>query len=288
MLRQIGHAAPHPFLNRAAFSCQTGNWDGGARPAALRPFAAQHKVSAARRRHFRDAQTAWNGGCFARILFSQAQALPAARGEPGAGRSMMGAKDEPVVIKKYANRRLYNTGTSTYVTLEDLADMVKRGEDFTVQDAKTGDDITHPVLTQIIFELENKAGQNMLPIPFLRQLIAFYGDQMQMIVPSFLEQSMTAFAKEQERFREQMKATLAKGPMDVMKMTTPMKALEEQTRRNMEMFQNAMRMFAPFPGASPASPSESAAKKEPSDKADDLQELKEQIAAMQRKIESLS
>ena len=120
----------------------------------------------------------------------------------------MAAKNEPVVIKKYANRRLYNTGTSTYVTLEDLAEMVKKGEEFTVQDAKTGDDITHPVLTQIIFELENKDGQNMLPIPFLRQLISFYGDQMQMIVPSFLEQSMMAFSKEQERFREQMKAAL--------------------------------------------------------------------------------
>ena len=123
----------------------------------------------------------------------------------------MPAKDEPVVIKKYANRRLYNTGTSTYVTLEDLADMVKKGEEFTVQDAKTGDDITHPVLTQIIFELENKDGQNMLPIPFLRQLISFYGDQMQMVVPSFLEQSMIAFAKEQERFREQMKSAMGKG-----------------------------------------------------------------------------
>ena len=109
----------------------------------------------------------------------------------------MPAKDDPVVIKKYANRRLYNTGTSTYVTLEDLAEMVKRGEDFAVQDAKSGEDITHPVLTQIIFELENKEGQNMLPVSFLRQLISFYGDQMQMVVPSFLEQSMIAFAKEQ-------------------------------------------------------------------------------------------
>ncbi len=200
----------------------------------------------------------------------------------------MAAKDEPVVIKKYANRRLYNTGTSTYVTLEDLAEMVKRNEDFTVQDAKSGDDITHPVLTQIIFELENKDGQNMLPIPFLRQLIAFYGDQMQMIVPSFLEQSMTAFAKEQERFREQLKSSFGKTPMDMMKMT-PMKALEEQTRRNMELFQNAMRMFTPFPGGTPgqAPPPAEPAKKEV-DKADDLQELKEQIAAMQRKIDSLS
>ncbi|MDQ6433976.1 polyhydroxyalkanoate synthesis repressor PhaR [Mesorhizobium sp. LHD-90] len=200
----------------------------------------------------------------------------------------MAAKDDPVVIKKYANRRLYNTGTSTYVTLEDLAGMVKRGEDFTVQDAKTGEDITHPVLTQIIFELENKDGQNMLPIPFLRQLISFYGDQMQMIVPSFLEQSMSAFAKEQERFREQMKSAFGKTPVDLMKMA-PMKALEEQTRRNMELFQNAMRMFTPFPGGAPTgAAAPEPAKKEASEKADDLQELKEQIAAMQRKIDSLS
>src|SRR6201990_329658 len=100
------------------------------------------------------------------------------------------AKDEPIVIKKYANRRLYNTGTSTYVTLDDLAQMVKRGEDFAVQDAKTGDDITHSVLTQIIFEQESKNGNTLLPISFLRQLISYYGDQMQSFVPSYLEQSM--------------------------------------------------------------------------------------------------
>ncbi|HHZ08968.1 MAG TPA: polyhydroxyalkanoate synthesis repressor PhaR [Rhizobiales bacterium] len=200
----------------------------------------------------------------------------------------MPAKDEPVIIKKYANRRLYNTGTSTYVTLEDLAEMVKKGEEFTVQDAKTGDDITHPVLTQIIFELENKEGQNMLPISFLRQLISFYGDQMQMIVPSFLEQSMIAFSKEQERLREQMKAAFGKAPIDVMKMSAPMKALEEQTRRNMEMFQNAMRMFSPFPPAgAPVDPSAREPAKEPTAKAAELQELKEQIAAMQRKIDSM-
>ncbi|RTL97787.1 MAG: polyhydroxyalkanoate synthesis repressor PhaR [Hyphomicrobiales bacterium] len=197
----------------------------------------------------------------------------------------MAAKDDPIVIKKYANRRLYNTGTSTYVTLEDLAEMVKKGEEFTVQDAKTGDDITHPVLTQIIFELENKDGQNMLPIPFLRQLISFYGDQMQMIVPSFLEQSMIAFSKEQERFREQMKGAFGKTPIDIMK--TPMKALEEQTRRNVEMFQNAMRMFTPFPpaGGTAAAPAEPPKKEE---KSDDLQELKAQIAAMQRKLDTMS
>jgi polyhydroxyalkanoate synthesis repressor PhaR len=202
----------------------------------------------------------------------------------------MAAKDDPVVIKKYANRRLYNTGTSTYVTLEDLADMVKRNEEFVVQDAKTGDDITHPVLTQIIFELENKDGQNMLPVPFLRQLIAFYGDQMQAVVPTFLEQSMTAFAKEQERFREQMKSVMGKAPFDLAKMPTPMKAFEEQTKRNIEMFQNAMRMFTPFPpGATASAPSKEPepAAKEEAGKADDLQTLKEQIAAMQRKIDSM-
>ena len=199
----------------------------------------------------------------------------------------MAAKDDPVVIKKYANRRLYNTGTSTYVTLEDLAEMVKKGEDFTVQDAKTGDDITHPVLTQIIFELENKDGQNMLPIPFLRQLISFYGDQMQMVVPSFLEQSMIAFAREQERFREQMNSAIGKSPMDVMKMTTPIKAIEEQTRRNIELFQNAMRMFTPFPPPGTQPQPEDEPEAAPPSQSDDLQDLKEQIAAMQRKIEQM-
>lgn len=202
----------------------------------------------------------------------------------------MPVKNEPVVIKKYANRRLYNTGTSTYVTLEDLAEMVKKGEEFTVQDAKSGDDITHPVLTQIIFELENKEGQNMLPIPFLRQLISFYGDQMQQVVPSFLEQSMIAFAKEQERFREQMKSAIGKSPIEMMKITTPIKAIEEQARRNIEMFQNAMRMFTPFPpegqSAAPTAASEPATK-ESAEKPDSLSELKEQIAAMQRKIDSM-
>lgn len=202
----------------------------------------------------------------------------------------MAAKDGQVVIKKYANRRLYNTGTSTYVTLEDLAEMVKRDEEFVVHDARTGEDITHPVLTQIIFELENKDGQNMLPIPFLRQLIGFYGDQMQMVVPSFLEQSMAAFAKEQERFREQMKASFGKTPLGMMdNLPASMKTLEEQTRRNVELFQNAMRMFTPFPPvAGTQQPAEEPEKNAGSEKADDLKELKEQIAAMQRRIDQLS
>ncbi|WP_157016529.1 polyhydroxyalkanoate synthesis repressor PhaR [Mesorhizobium xinjiangense] len=201
----------------------------------------------------------------------------------------MPAKDDTVVIKKYANRRLYNTGTSTYVTLEDLAEMVKRGEDFTVQDAKTGADITHPVLTQIIFELENKDGQNMLPVSFLRQLISFYGDQMQMVVPSFLEQSMIAFSKEQERLREQMKDAFGKSPVEMMNAASPMKAIEEQTRRNIELFQNAMRMFTPFPPSNGEQPRDAGAGESANgdDKATELRELKDQIAAMQRKIDQM-
>ena len=198
-------------------------------------------------------------------------------------------KDDIIVIKKYANRRLYNTGTSTYVTLDDLAEMVKRDEEFVVQDAKSGDDITHSVLTQIIFELENKNGQTMLPVSFLRQLISFYGDHMQMIVPSFLEQSMLAFTKEQERMREQLEATFGASPMDMMKMQTPLKFIEEQTKRNMDMFNNAMRMFTPFPpgGGMPTPATPETPSKASTEKSEDLQQLKDQIAAMQRKIDSM-
>ncbi len=201
----------------------------------------------------------------------------------------MAGKTGDVVIKKYANRRLYNTGTSTYVTLEDLAEMVKRNEDFTVQDAKTGEDITHSVLTQIIFELENKEGQNMLPIPFLRQLIAYYGDQMQVVLPTFLEQSMSAFAKEQERMREQLTAAFGKAPMDMMNVSAPIKLVEEQVRRNTEMLQHAMRMFTPFPLGKTAGTAEPADADTPDKATKDtgLDELKEQIAAMQRKLDSL-
>jgi len=202
----------------------------------------------------------------------------------------MAKTEGQIVIKKYANRRLYNTGTSTYVTLEDLAEMVKKGEDFVVQDAKSGDDITHSVLTQIIFEQESKTGNTLLPISFLRQLITYYGDQMQMVVPSFLEQSMIAFAKEQERFREQMKSAIGKTPMDMMKIATPIKAIEEQARHNIEMFQNAMRLFTPFPpaGSAPAATPAEPARKETPEKPDDLQDLKDQIAAMQRKLDTMS
>jgi len=199
----------------------------------------------------------------------------------------MAKSDEPITIKKYANRRLYNTGTSTYVTLEDLATMVKSGENFVVYDAKTSEDITRSVLAQIIFEQENKEGQNLLPIPFLRQLIAFYGDQMQMIVPSFLEQSMIAFSKEQERFREQMKQAMGKSPMEMMNMASPMKALEEQTRRNMEMFEKAFSMFTPF-ARRDASGQEKTEAEKPATSSEDIDALKRQMEEMQKRIDKIS
>ena len=162
----------------------------------------------------------------------------------------MTKSEEPITIKKYANRRLYNTGTSTYVTLEDLATMVKAGDDFVVFDAKTGEDITRAVLAQIIFEQENKeGGQNLLPINFLRQLIRFYGDSMQMLVPRYLEVSLESLTKEQEKFRQQMSQAFGGGPFG---------PLEDQVRRNMEMFEKAFGMFAPFArkegGAGPSAP----------------------------------
>ena len=189
----------------------------------------------------------------------------------------MAKSTEPVTIKKYANRRLYNTGTSTYVTLEDLASMVKKGEDFVVYDAKTGEDITRSVLTQIIFEQENKEGaQNLLPIAFLRQLIRFYGDSMQMLVPRFLEQSMSSLTKEQGKFREQMAQAFGVGGFG---------PLEEQVRRNMEMFEKTFAMFAPFArGTQPRST--------PSDKPQggnntEMEDLKRQLDEMQKRIDKL-
>ncbi|GAB4350511.1 MAG: polyhydroxyalkanoate synthesis repressor PhaR [Oricola sp.] len=197
----------------------------------------------------------------------------------------MATSDEPTVIKKYANRRLYNTGTSTYVTLEDLAKMVKDGEDFVVHDAKSGEDLTHSVLTQIIFEQEGKTGQAMLPISVLRQLISFYGDQMQMVLPSYLEHSMALFAREQERIREQMASMVGKTPLDIM--ASGQQMIEEQTRRNMEMFQNAMQMFSPFAAAAESKERESGAKTDKKTSPDELKSMREQIAAMQRKLDSM-
>lgn len=197
----------------------------------------------------------------------------------------MARNDGPTIIKKYANRRLYNTGTSTYVTLDDLADMVKDGEDFNVQDAKSGDDITHSVLTQIIFEQEAKSGQTMLPVSVLRQLISFYGDQMQMVVPSYLEHSMAAFANEQERIREQMTSMIGKSPMDVMASTQQM--FRDQTERNMALYQEAMKMFNPFAVMAEMQAAEHAETKSDKESPDELKFMRDQIAEMQRKLDKM-
>ncbi len=161
---------------------------------------------------------------------------------------------EPTVIKKYANRRLYHTGTSSYVTLEDLALMVRQGENFVVTDAKSGDDITRSVLTQIIFEQENK-GQFLLPIAFLRQLIQFYGDNMQALVPKYLEFSLGQFMTDQQKLREQFSKGFgnpgfAANPFAPVA-PTAIAAMEEQVRNNMAIFQEAMRAFTPFIGMKP-------------------------------------
>ena len=182
----------------------------------------------------------------------------------------MAEAKEPVTIKKYANRRLYNTGTSTYVTLEDLAQMVKKGEDFVVYDAKTGEDITRSVLAQIIFEQEGKEGQSLLPIAFLRQLIRFYGDSMQMLVPRYLEQSMTSFTGQQDKFREQMAQAFG---------VSGFGPLEDQVRRNMEMFEKTFAMFAPFARG------EKSAEKPKSN--DDIDELKRQLDEMQKRLDRM-
>ncbi|MGL4495671.1 MAG: polyhydroxyalkanoate synthesis repressor PhaR [Beijerinckiaceae bacterium] len=185
---------------------------------------------------------------------------------------------KPTVIKKYANRRLYHTGTSTYVTLEDLAGMIRQGEEFEVQDAKSGEDITRSVLTQIIFEQESK-GTNLLPIPFLRQLIGFYGDSLQGVVPTYLESAMQHFSKDQAMFREQF----AKGFTPA----TALSAIEEQTRRNMKVFQEAMRMFLPFgqTGGSSSDAPQPAAKPAAGN---DLDSLRQQMADMQKKLEDMA
>jgi len=187
--------------------------------------------------------------------------------------------EAPVTIKKYANRRLYNTGTSSYVTLEDLASMVKSGEDFVVYDAKTGEEITRSVLTQIIFEQENKEGQNLLPIAFLRQLIRFYGDSMQMLVPRYLEVSIESLTREQGKFRNQMAQAFGVGAFP---------SLEHHVRRNMEMFERAFAMFAPFARReSQGGEIEPEANKPPT-KTGDIDDLKRQLDEMQKKVDRLS
>lgn len=188
-------------------------------------------------------------------------------------------QEEPTVIKKYANRRLYDTGRSSYVTLDDLCEMIKEGIDFVVYDAKTGEDLTRSVLTQIIVEQETH-GENLLPVSFLKQLIGFYGDSLQNIVPNYLEQTFEAFTKNQEQFRKSFSGMGSMGGMNMMNpgmggmgMMNPMAAMEEMTKKNMEMFQNTMKAFTP-----PKS----------GDARNKIEELKRNISAMQKEIDRLS
>jgi polyhydroxyalkanoate synthesis repressor PhaR len=202
--------------------------------------------------------------------------------------SQTAPKKEAVVIKKYANRRLYNTETSTYVTLEDLSKMVRSDRDFVVYDAKNGDDLTHQVLTQIIVWQEGREGaQTMLPIPFLRQLIRFYDDSIARMVPSYLQFSMENFTKEQSRLREQF-ATAFTNP------TAAFDFYQKQAQQNMAMFEQAMKMWGAFGAAAggpkaPGTEGEAAATgAEPAPLKDELGELKAQLSAMQQKIEKLT
>ena len=184
------------------------------------------------------------------------------------------AAKPPVVVKKYANRRLYNTATSSYVTLEDLARMIKEGGDFVAYDAKTGEDITRSVLTQIIVEEEQK-GQNLLPVSFLRQLIGLYGNSMQFLVPGYLEQAMVTFARNQEQMRKNLQATFGMFSLG---------QIEEMGKQNVALFERALRMMSPYGrDEAPAAP------EAPAEPAEDprLKRLEAQIAALQRQLEAL-
>jgi polyhydroxyalkanoate synthesis repressor PhaR len=186
---------------------------------------------------------------------------------------------DPVIIKKYANRRLYDTSSSQYVTLDYVRELVKSGRDFTVVDAKSGEDLTHGVLSQIIFE-EEARGENLLPLPFLRQLIQYYGDSLQSVVPSYLEATMEAFSSQQEEMRERFAGSL-QSPQAIME------AFQQQSRRNMEMFGQALQMFAPFvPGA--GAPEKSAADARAAEESDDLKAMRAELDAMRAKIDKLS
>lgn len=209
-----------------------------------------------------------------------------------------------VVIKKYANRRLYNTASSSYVTLEHLSEMVKEGVDFVVFDAKTNEDITRSVLTQIIFDEESR-GQNLLPIQFLRQLIGFYGNSMQAFLPSYLELSLDSFTRQQERMRTQMGAiapglaqglapNLGAGLGTGLGTVAGPQFLEEQVKQNLAMFDRAMKMFSPFAYVRPedsevvaaTAPAPAAAASAAPD--DSLNDLKKKIEEMQEQISRLA
>jgi len=195
-------------------------------------------------------------------------------------------ESRPVIIKKYANRRLYNTDTSTYVTLEDLAEMVRSERDFVVYDAKTGEDLTHSVLTQIIVEQESR-GTNLLPIGFLRQLIRFYGDSMQRLVPSYLEFSLDSLTRQQEQYRRRFAHTFG---------TAAFEAMQEQVRKNFATFERALGLFSPFTGTGPseskndhvpgATPKEPTGETPRSD--DEIANLKAELTAMKERLDELS
>lgn len=191
------------------------------------------------------------------------------------------ATGDTVTIKKYANRRLYNTATSSYVTLEDLAKMVREGQDFLVFDAKSSEDLTRSVLTQIIFEQEQK-GQNLLPIPFLRQLISFYGDSLQGLVPSYLEMSMDSFIRERSKLLD--KVTSAFGGKE------RFDQFEDQIRRNISMFEEALRIFSPFVARDDAKRGAQSLGTDgsPSNGGDDLESVKEQLREIQKELAKLS
>ena len=200
-------------------------------------------------------------------------------------------KDGPTVIKKYANRRLYDTGRSSYVTLDDLCEMVRDGYDFVVYDAKSGEDITRSVLTQIIAEKETSGGQTMLPTGFMRKLIGFYGDGVQPFVPNYLESTFDLFVKNQERLREQMSKSMqgfqSMNPMSMAGNMANMKnmfpvppALEEMNRQNMAMFERAMKMFTPFGMGGGASNDTS--------KEEKIKDLKKTIQEMEQELNRLA
>ena len=194
------------------------------------------------------------------------------------------ADSPPITIKKYANRRLYNTATSSYVTLDHLCQMVRNGQDFVVYDAKTGQDITRSVLTQIIVEEEGK-GENLLPISFLRQLIGMYGNNMQWMVPRYLECSMQSFAENQDRMREYFSQTL--GGM------FPFNTMEEVGKQNMAMFEQAMRLFSPFGNVEPGKGSSAGETKggggqEQASNQKGLEELRQKLDELQRQIAQIA
>ena len=191
------------------------------------------------------------------------------------------ASSKPVVVKKYANRRLYNTATSSYVTLEDLAKMIKDGGDFIVHDAKTNEDITRSVLTQIIVEQEQK-GQNLLPISFLRQLIGFYGDSMQFLVPGYLEQAMVSFARNQDQMRDTLRATFGLFPFG---------QFEEMGKQNMALYEQALKMLSPFGarGTTAENPATADTASPPAPAEDPrLKRLETQLDALTKQLDALT